>query len=206
MWEVTPHQEIAEIRSRLEMVENLAREIVTYLADERLQPSVDTPDWERLDAAGRELCAQDFYDTIVRDSHLASVKPHGWLPKHRPAAQLEAQIWRCCESSPFRFAERRFLFLEIPDIEPDTGEYANVVTDLTDDENGCVEVLSGGQVQVVSGPQLFRRWWAWRRGVDEFAINSTQPQYRAALRGFADLVLTTENGPLPSTSSPPHHS
>jgi hypothetical protein len=49
-------------------------------------------------------------------------------------------------------------------------------------------VVSGGLHRVIYGRDLMRRWWAWRRGTDQFAGQGTVDLAREALRA---LIETT---------------
>lgn len=57
------------------------------------------------------------------------------------------------------------------------------------------ELTIDGVAQVVSGRELGRRWWAWRRNADEFAERGSLDDARAALRGLTELLSPRDRNP-----------
>ncbi len=54
------------------------------------------------------------------------------------------------------------------------------------------EIVSAGRVVRVTGRDLLRRWWSWRRGVDEFEGEGTLNLARETLVKIGELLVTPE--------------
>jgi hypothetical protein len=58
------------------------------------------------------------------------------------------------------------------------------------------ELICAGVRKVISGRDVVRRWWAWRRETDEFAGQGTLDLARESLRGIVELL---HPGELPAS-------
>ena len=56
-------------------------------------------------------------------------------------------------------------------------------------------IVSAGVRRVVSGRDPMRRWWAWRRELDEYEGQDTLHQARAAVTAIAGRLIRPENMP-----------
>lgn len=56
-------------------------------------------------------------------------------------------------------------------------------------------IVEAGLRRVVKGRDLMRRWWAWRRDLDEFADQGGLDQARAALVNLAGELIPPEGLP-----------
>jgi hypothetical protein len=57
------------------------------------------------------------------------------------------------------------------------------------------EVMEAGQLRVIQGRELSRRWWAWRRECQEFAWSGALTETREALIVLANRLVTSRHWP-----------
>jgi hypothetical protein len=60
-----------------------------------------------------------------------------------------------------------------------------------------IELVSAGLCQVGGGSDAMRRWFAWRREIDEYAGQGTLDMAREALRGIVELLCPGKPLPQP---------
>lgn len=96
---------------------------------------------------------------------------------HRSFQQLFAAV-------PFTEAERRWMYEPRTDRRHERG--------LEELIGSTAEIRDAGLLRVVSGRDLARRWWAWRRECDEFAGQGSLDEARNAL-GIIGLKLVKDD-------------
>jgi len=119
----------------------------------------------------------------------------GWLSVeyHVPDAQADPEItaeqlshvdgllFKYRAALPYNEAERYWLFGVLDDLEHSRG----LIGVIRRHEG---QIVSGGLRQVVYGRDLTRRWWAWRRQIEQFQGQGTVDVAREALRELIEIV------------------
>jgi len=100
----------------------------------------------------------------------------GWAPRVRASERfdwgdqsflnlrLDQLMGQFHAALPFDEPERRWLVSTYVGLEPEFGA-KELVTEI---RGQSAEIMAAGLRRVVEGRDLMRRWWAWRRDVDEF--------------------------------------
>jgi hypothetical protein len=181
---------LAGTRAAIYWLGRLANRVDHYL-ETVPQPDAQTPDWDALDPEGRELFAVDldhvldlersFTEALLGEPFRASV-----LPGHLEA-KLRFKISNYRGLLPFAKGELNWLdgiYNGIVEGKP-RDRLAPLATALRT-ERGSFTVT--GRHQPLSGAELTDRWWAWQRGVDEFADVGTRDSARAELQDIRTLM------------------
>ncbi len=105
--------------------------------------------------------------------------------------ELFSDIGRLHGAVPFSDAERHWLVDKYRDMSDDKQR-----SRLREQE---IHLMSGGVRQVVQGRDLMRRWWSWRRQVDEFEGQRSLDAAIEAMQKIVDKVTPPE---LPDTEQP----
>jgi hypothetical protein len=116
-------------------------------------------------------------------SNIESEIPHALADSHVSRDQrltLNRLLHTYHGSLPFSEAEREWLH-EIYDTL-DSSDRPGII------RQRAGEVVSSGLHCVVSGDDLMRRWWSWRRGADEFSDQATVRVAREALQQIVEAV------------------
>lgn len=87
---------------------------------------------------------------------------------------------------PFSEAERHWLRERPRRYEPDI---AGAIWGQAD------EIMQDGLIRVVQGRELVRRWWAWRREVEEFAGQGALEETQQALGEIITTLVSDSNWP-----------
>lgn len=191
-------ESISGARARLNFVEGVASDAVVLLEDERVQFETEAADWEKLSPHDQERCGFAFYHNIWLEHNMEETVRLDLPLSAFALTQLQIHIRSYLDMySPFSYGERHMLADSLPESSPEPGEFAMMIAAL---QQESAEAIVGGRTQVIYGAELFRRWWAWRREVDEFAATGTYQQARVGLRRISDYVL---GGELPAAKPPP---
>lgn len=207
-------EELWQSFSSAQWFERFTDTICQYL-DEPNQPTPQTPDWEALGPTGKKRCALDLSRTFHLESYINYEQisdvtaQSGLSPKSRN--RLQGIVRDYHDALPLSLPELYWLMDEYTHSEQDLGLDVDTLADVGTLEimgedirpslefdcfspvvAGVVaksgEVVSGGKRQIASGAELVSRWWAWRRGVREFAGVGTNDLAQTALRGLAALI------------------
>lgn len=123
----------------------------------------------------------------------------GLPPEAPPDVRMELN--RCLGSwhaaLPFSEAERR-LILDVhrsPEREAIEPGPDNVRATAKLVRKTELELIDGGVRRLVKGRDLMRRWWLWRRDMDEFAGQGGLDQARTALAALADRLISPDKMP-----------
>jgi hypothetical protein len=122
----------------------------------------------------------------------------GWMPTPRvltiltpPAAEaLTDAINDYHDALPFSSAERHWLVGEYDRTDPDShwGTNEGTVAAVSHIVGAEDVIVDRGRQRPVRGEELIQRWWAWRRGVEEFEEDGAYELTRDALRRIVNLV------------------
>ncbi len=125
------------------------------------------------------------------------------------ADKVAAPLAAFREALPYSEAERRWLVDTDDELRhrfpqfSDTPERVAVIRASED------EILSAGLLQVVSGRELIRLWWSWRRQTDEFTDQGSRDIAYGALRELGGILRpnpsTAEQAGIPAGYFPPLH-
>jgi hypothetical protein len=101
------------------------------------------------------------------------------------------------EAMPYSEAERRWLVdmnrqrkeRSVPRPDGYSRAPAPVKEQLLDFNAAEDEIVSAGLLQVVSGRDLTRRWWSWRRQTDEFTDQGSREIAYQALQDLGHMLV-----------------
>jgi hypothetical protein len=91
-------------------------------------------------------------------------------------------------ATPFSEGERRWIY-ETPNQRRGQG--------LEELVGKATEIMEAGVYGTVSGRDLARRWWAWRRESQEFAGQNSLGEARGSLGNIALKLVNEPNWPVP---------
>jgi hypothetical protein len=146
-------------------------------------------------AVGRRRWLVSDYDSLTVAINLEDrVKKEG-LPADAPESvrgELNGYLDAWYMALPFSEAERGVV-LDAYRLEEALIHRDSLASDIRKTK---VEVVAAGVRSVVKGRDLMRRWWSWRRELDEFAGQGSLTQARVALTGLVERLIPPEELPI----------
>jgi hypothetical protein len=167
-----------------------ARGTAYELSPDQIPPSRDAQRrWTRADYRA-------FSGSLLVESHSRNLTMLEDVPlERRPVIDVPVRhsiaVFR--EAMPFAEAERRWLEETFRALPRSPGR--NYISPERVQTIGAIEgeIVSAGVRQVVSGRDLTRRWWSWRRDADEFTDQGGRDIAVQALGELAAILIPNED-------------